>query len=71
MQPFGRNGYGQKIGGLSPFGEGQLGHHVTQCGPGGGLPTCQVSSWSVKPFGHNTPTLQIDRTGQDRQTTVR
>jgi len=33
---------------------------------GRGLPTCKVSSWSVKPFGHNTPTLQTGQT--DRQT---
>jgi len=54
--------------GLCPFGGGELGPRLTQCGRGRGLPACQVSSWSVKPFGHNTPTLQ---TGQDRQTTVR
>jgi len=33
--------------------------------PGQGLPPCQVSSWSIQLFGHNTPTLQRDRT--DRQ----
>jgi len=22
----------------------------------------QVASWSIQPFGHNTPTLQTDRT---------
>jgi len=34
-----------------------------------GLPACQVSSWSVQPFGHNTPTSQTDRQTdrQDRQ----
>jgi len=48
-----------------------MGPHLTQCGQGRGLPTCQVSSWSVQPFGHNTPTSQTDRqTGQtDRQQT--
>jgi len=57
---------GRKLGGCARFGQGELGPHVTQCGQGRGLPACQVSSWSVKPFGHhNTPTLQ---TGQiDRQ----
>jgi len=40
----------------APFGEGDLGPHLTQCGRGRGLPPCQVSSWSIKPFGHNTPT---------------
>jgi len=38
----------------------------TQCGLGWGLPPCQVSSWSISLFGHNTPMLQTDR-----QTTVR
>jgi len=51
--------------GLCPFGGGGAGSHLTQCGQGRGLPACQVSSWSVQPFGHNTPTLQTDRT--DRQ----
>jgi len=32
--------------------------------PGRGLPPCQVSSWSIQLFGHNTPTSQTDR--QDR-----
>ena len=33
MQPFGRNGYGPKIGGgLCPFGGGELGPHLTQYG---------------------------------------
>ena len=31
-------------------------------------PSCQVSSWSIQPFIHNTPTLQTDRQ-TDRQTT--
>jgi len=31
MQPFGRNRYGPKIGGLCPLGEGELGPHLTQC----------------------------------------
>ena len=66
MQPFGRNGYGPKIGGLCPFGGEELGTHVTQCGQGRGLPACQVSSSSVKPFGHNTPTSQTDRQTMDR-----
>ena len=51
--------------GLCPFSE-ELGPHLTQCGRG--LPPCQVSSWSIQPFGHNTPTLQ---TGQTDETTVR
>ena len=34
MQPFGRNGYGPKIGGkgCTTLGEGELGPHLTQCG---------------------------------------
>jgi len=65
---FGHNRYGPKIGGegLCPFGEGELGPHLTQCGHGWGLPGCQVSSWSIQPFGHNTPTSTTAQTGQDR-----
>jgi len=47
--------------GLCPFGEGELGPHLTQCRQGRGLPTRQVSPWSIQPFGHNTPTLHTDR----------
>ena len=48
----------------APFGEGELGHRLTQCG----LPVCQVSSWSVQPFGHSARTLQADRQDStDRQ----
>jgi len=32
---------------------GELGHHLTQCGLGQGLPPYQVASWSIQPFGHN------------------
>ena len=48
--------------GLCPFGEGDLGPHLTHCGQGRGLhvPARQVSSWSIQPFGHYTPTLQTD-----------
>jgi len=41
---------GRKLGAV-PFGE--LGPHVTQCGLGRGLPSYQVASWSIQPFGHN------------------
>jgi len=51
-----------KLGVCAPLGEGQLDPNLTQCGQGRGLPACQVSSWSIQPFGHNTPTLQTDRT---------
>ena len=50
---------GRKLG-LCPFG-GELGPHLTQCGKGRGLPACQVSSWSVQPFGYNAPTSQTAR----------
>jgi len=39
----------------------ELGPHLTECGRGIGLPPCQVSSWSIQLFGHNTPTPQPDR----------
>ena len=69
MQPFGRNGYGPKMGDCAPLGEGELGPNKAQCGQRRGLPACQVSSSSIQPFGHNTPTSQTDRQGrQDRQT---
>jgi len=32
------------------------------CGQVRGLPACHVSSSSIQPFGHNTPTSQTDRT---------
>jgi len=51
--------------GLCPFGEGELGPRLKQCGQGRGLPASQVSAWSVQPFGHSTPTLQTDRAVQD------
>jgi len=31
----------------------ELGHHLTQCHLGRGLPPYQVASWSIQPFGHN------------------
>ena len=52
-------------GGCAPLGEGlregELGLRLTQCGQGWGLPACQVSSWSVQPFGHSARTSQTDR----------
>ena len=61
------NRHGPKIfWGSAPFWGRELGPHLRQCGQGRGLPACQVSSWSVQPFGHNTSTLQTDRlTGQE------
>jgi len=55
---------GRKLGSCcAPFREG-AGSHLTQCRLGTGLSPYQVASWSIQPFGHNTPTSQ---TGQDRQ----
>jgi len=50
----------------------KLGPYLTQCGLGRVLRPYQVASWSIRPFGHNTPTLetdwQTDKTDiQDRQ----
>ena len=39
--------------GSALFGEGQLGPHLTKCRLGQGLPSYQVASWSIEPFGHN------------------
>ena len=61
--------YRPKIGGSrAPLGEGDLGPDLTHCGQGQGLPARQVSSIQV--FGHNTPTLQTDRTPHTDRTTV-
>ena len=54
---------GQQLG---PLGEGELGPHLTQCYQGRGLPACQISSLSIQPFGHSTPTLQTDRQYRQR-----
>ena len=56
---------GRKLGGsCAPLGEGgrTLDPHLTQCDQRRGLPVYQVSSGSVQPFGHNTPTLQTGQT---------
>jgi len=56
---------GRKLGegDCSPFWR-ELDPHLTQCGQGRGLSARQVSSWSIQPFGHNTPTLQTEQMGQ-------
>jgi len=33
--------------------EGALRPHLTQCGLVQGLPSYQMASWSIQPFGHN------------------
>jgi len=62
-----------QIGGVPLWG-GELSPHLTLCSQGRGVPACQVSSWSVQPFGHSARTLQTDRLDrqidrQDRQLT--
>ena len=45
---------GRKLGAVSLWrGAGELGPHETQRGLGRGLPSHQVASWSIQPFGHN------------------
>jgi len=60
-----RTKWAEKWGAAVPLSVGELRPHLTQCGQGRGLHACQVSSSSIPPFGHNTPTLQTDR--QDKQ----
>ena len=43
-----------------------MGLYLMQCGRGRGLPPCQVSSRSIQPFGHNTPTSQTGQTDRQR-----
>jgi len=33
--------------------------HLTHCRRGRGLPPYQVASWSIQPFGHNTPPVSM------------
>ena len=54
--------WAENWGRLYPLsGTGELSPYLTKCGQGRGLPACQVSSWSVQPFGHSAHTLQTDR----------
>jgi len=46
--------------GLCPFLGGGLGPDLTHCGRGRCHTPCQVSTSSIQPFDHNTPTLQTD-----------
>jgi len=46
---------------------GELGPHLTRCRLGWGLPPYQVASWSIQPFGHNSPTLQTGQTDRRQQ----
>ena len=65
IHPAGHNKHGLKVWGCAPLGEWELSPYLTQCGQCWGLPACQVSSWSVQPFGWTSqPGSQTDRTGQ-------
>ena len=59
IQLFGHNGHWPIIGGCVPFGEGELGLHLTQCRVGRRLPPYQAASSSLQPFGHNRRGLKI------------
>jgi len=61
----GQNDMGREVGVGVPLSAGELGPHLTQSRLSRGLPPYQVASGSIQPLGHNTPTLQTDRTGQD------
>jgi len=63
-QPFGHNRHGLKIEGCAPLGRGAGSPSNTMWPAGSRSSPRQVSSWSIQPFGQNTPTLQTDRTGQ-------
>jgi len=54
---------GRKVGSVVLL---SLGPHLIQCRLGRGLPAYHVASWSIQPFGHNTPTSQRDRTDRQR-----
>jgi len=58
IQLFCRNRHGPKSGGWCAL-FGQLGRHLTQCGPG--LFPYQVASWSVQRFDHNRQWPKIGR----------
>jgi len=62
-RPFGHNiDRSRKVGrGCCGCAGSPLGHHLTQCGLGRGLPLYQVSYWSIQPFGHScrSATLRI------------
>ena len=61
---FGHDRHGQKSGGLLclfPW-EGAASPSNTMWRELRPIPQYQMESWSIQPFGHNTPTLQTDRT---------
>ena len=62
------NRHRPKSGDAVPLFGGEIRPHLTQCGLVQGLSSYQVASWSIQRFGHITPMLQADRTGQTGQT---
>ena len=58
---------GGKLEAPPPFWKREVGPHLKQCGHGQGLPACQVSSWSIQPFGHSTPASQTGQTGRQHR----
>jgi len=50
-----------KTWGLCPSGEMELGPHLIQCCLAESYLHAKVSSWSIQPFGHNTPALQTEQ----------
>ena len=61
---------GRKLRGVVPLWRRGSWSHLTQCGQGRGLPACQVSSWFIQPFGHDTPTLQTGQTDRQRSDSI-
>jgi len=54
---------GQEVGGSAvPLSVRGAGSPSNTMWLGQGLPPYQVVSWSIQPFGHNTPTSKTDRT---------
>jgi len=56
-----------RMGALPPFGGGELGPHLAQCGLGWRLRACQVPSWSFQPFGTNWDVVcDVDSAGSKK-----
>jgi len=55
--------------GCAPFGEGELGPHLIQCGRGRGLPHAKFYLDSSKRL-HSAPTSQTDRTDRQRSDSI-
>ena len=61
----GRANWAEKVGAAVPLSV-QGAPHLTQCRLGRGLPPYQLASWSIQPFGYNTPTSPTDRQDIER-----